>query len=101
MKVLLVEDNERVANFVKKGLTEAGHTIDHADNGRDGMFLAASEPYDVIIMDRMLPGEIDGLAIIEVLRKAGKRTPILILSALSEVDDRIRGLRSGGGDSLA
>ena len=64
------------------------------------MFLAASEPYDVIIMDRMLPGEIDGLAIIEVLRKAGKRTPILILSALSEVDDRIRGLRSGGDDYL-
>ena len=64
------------------------------------MFLAASEPYDVIIMDRMLPGDIDGLAIIEVLRKAGKRTPILILSALSEVDDRIRGLRSGGDDYL-
>jgi two-component system OmpR family response regulator len=64
------------------------------------MFLGASEPYDVIIMDRMLPGDIDGLAIIEVLRKAGKRTPILILSALSEVDDRIRGLRSGGDDYL-
>src|ERR1700704_1925142 len=100
MKVLLVEDNERVANFVKKGLTEAGHTIDHADNGRDGMFLAASEPYDVIIMDRMLPGQIDGLAIIEALRKAGNRTPILILSALSDVDERIRGLRSGGDDYL-
>ena len=64
------------------------------------MFLAASEPYDVIIMDRMLPGEIDGLAIIEVLRKSGNRTPILILSALSEVDERIRGLRSGGDDYL-
>ena len=94
MKILLVEDNERVTQFVVKGLQEAGHTVDHAGNGRDGMFLAASEPYDVIIMDRMLPGDIDGLAIIEVLRKAGKRTPILILSALSEVDDRIRGLRS-------
>src|SRR5258708_13070025 len=98
MKILLVEDNERVTQFVIKGLQEAGHTTDHAGNGRDGMFLAASEPYDVIIMDRMLPGEIDGLAIIEVLRKAGKRTPILILSALSEGDDRIRGLRSGGDD---
>src|ERR1700759_4390058 len=98
MKILLVEDNERVTQFVIKGLHEAGHTTDHAANGRDGMFLAASEPYDVIIMDRMLPGGIDGLAIIEVLRKAGKRTPILILSALSEVDDRIRGLRSGGDD---
>ena len=64
------------------------------------MFLAASEPYDVIIMDRMLPGDIDGLAIIEALRKSGKRTPILILSALSDVDERIRGLRSGGDDYL-
>jgi two-component system, OmpR family, response regulator len=64
------------------------------------MFLAASEPYDVIIMDRMLPGDIDGLAIIEALRKSGKRTPILILSALSDVDERIRGLRAGGDDYL-
>lgn len=100
MKVLLVEDNERVSQFVLKGLQEAGHTADHAANGRDGMFLAASEPYDVIIMDRMLPGEIDGLAIIEALRTAGKRTPILILSALADVDDRIRGLRAGGDDYL-
>ena len=100
MKVLLVEDNERVTQFVIKGLKESGHTADHADNGRDGLFLAASEPYDVIIMDRMLPGDIDGLAIIEALRKSGKHTPILILSALSDVDERIRGLRSGGDDYL-
>lgn len=100
MKVLLVEDNERVARFVKKGLIEAGHTIDYADNGRDGMFLAASEPYDVIIMDRMLPGGIDGLGIIGALRKVGSKTPILILSALSDVDERIRGLKSGGDDYL-
>jgi two-component system, OmpR family, response regulator len=100
MKVLLVEDNERVTQFVVKGLQEAGHTADHASNARDGLFLAASEPYDVIIMDRMLPGNIDGLAIIEALRKSGKRTPILILSALAEVDDRIRGLRAGGDDYL-
>ena len=100
MKVLLVEDNERVARFVKKGLIEAGHTVDHADNGRDGMFLAASEPYDVIIMDRMLPGDIDGLGIIGALRKTGSKTPILILSALSDVDERIRGLKSGGDDYL-
>jgi hypothetical protein len=58
MKLLLVEDNERVAYFIKKGLIEAGHTIDHADNGRDGMFLGAGEPYDVVVMDRMLPGAI-------------------------------------------
>jgi len=100
MKVLIVEDNARVARFVVKGLTEAGHTVDHAANGRDGMFMSASEPYDVIIMDRMLPGNIDGLGIIEALRAAGNRTPILILSALADVDERIRGLRSGGDDYL-
>ena len=100
MKLLIVEDNERVALFLKKGLSESGHTSDHADNGRDGMFLAASEPYDAIIMDRMLPGGIDGLAIIETLRATGNKTPILILSALSAVDDRIRGLKSGGDDYL-
>jgi two-component system OmpR family response regulator len=100
VKILLVEDNERVAHFVLKGLAESGHTADHAANGRDGMFLAASEPYDAIILDRMLPGDVDGLAIIEALRKAGKRTPILILSALAEVDERIRGLRAGGDDYL-
>jgi two-component system OmpR family response regulator len=81
-------------------LSEAGHTVDHADNGRDGIFLAASEAYAGIVMDRMLPGGIDGLAIIEALRKTGNKTPILILSALSDVDDRIRGLKSGGDDYL-
>jgi two-component system OmpR family response regulator len=100
MKVLLVEDNERVSNFVRKGLREAGHTIDHADNGRDGMFLAAGEAYDAIVMDRMLPGDIDGLGIIAALRKTGSRTPVLILSALSDVDERIRGLQSGADDYL-
>ncbi len=100
MKVLLVEDNERVTRFVTRGLRETGHTVDHAGNGRDGLFLAASEPYDVIVMDRMLPGQIDGLAIIEALRKSGNRVPILILSALSDVNERIRGLRSGGDDYL-
>ncbi len=101
MKLLLVEDNKRVAQFVKKGLIEAGHTVDHCENGRDGMFLAASEPYDAIILDRMLPGGIDGLAIIEALRKTGNKIPILILSALGDVDERIRGLKSGGDDYLA
>jgi two-component system, OmpR family, response regulator len=100
MKLLLVEDNERVTRFVTKGLHEVGHTVDHVGNGRDGMFLAASEPYDVIILDRMLPGQIDGIGIIEALRRSGNRTPILILSALSDVDERIRGLRAGGDDYL-
>jgi two-component system, OmpR family, response regulator len=100
VKILIVEDNERVTRFVTKGLAETGHTTDHADNARDGLFLAASERYDVIILDRMLPGNIDGLAIIDALRKTGNSTPILILSALSEVDERINGLRAGGDDYL-
>ena len=100
MKVLLVEDNGRVAQFVCKGLSEVGHTVDHADNGRDGLYLAATGEYDALILDRMLPGSIDGLGIIESLRKTGNKTPILILSALAEVDDRIRGLRAGGDDYL-
>jgi two-component system OmpR family response regulator len=100
MKVLLVEDNERVTRFVTKGLQEAGHTADHADNGRDGLFLAASERYDVIIMDRMLPGNIDGLSLITALRQSGSQTPILILSALADVDERIKGLCAGGDDYL-
>ena len=100
MKILVVEDNERVTRFLTKGLQEAGHTTDHAENGRDGLFLAASEHYDVIVMDRMLPGNIDGLQIIAALRTAGNRTPILILSALAEVDERIKGLKSGGDDYL-
>jgi len=101
MKLLLVEDNENVADFVAKGLRESGHTLDRADNGRDGLFLASSEPYDAIILDRLLPGGIDGIGIIEALRRTGNRTPILILSALGEVDERIRGLRAGGDDYLA
>jgi two-component system OmpR family response regulator len=101
MKILLVEDNERVAQFVLNGLREEGHAVDYADKGRDGLFLASSEPYDAIIMDRMLPGGIDGIAIVEALRKTGNKTPILILSALGEVDDRIRGLRAGGDDYLS
>jgi two-component system OmpR family response regulator len=100
MKLLLVEDNERAANFAVKGLTEAGHTVDHADNGRDGMYLAVSEAYDAIILDRMLPGGVEGLAIVDALRKTGNSTPILIVSALGDVDERIRGLRSGGDDYL-
>jgi two-component system OmpR family response regulator len=100
MKMLLVEDNERVTRFVTKGLQEAGHTADHADNGREGLFLAASERYDVIIMDRMLPGNIDGLSLISALRQSGNQTPILVLSALADVDERIKGLRAGGDDYL-
>lgn len=100
MKILLVEDNARVSQFVRKGLEEGGHTVDHAGNGPDGLFLATTERYDAIILDRMLPGDIDGLAILENLRGTGKATPVLILSALADVDERIRGLRAGGDDYL-
>ncbi len=101
MKVLLVEDNERVARFVRKGLEEAGHTLDVAASGRDGLFLAASERYDAIVMDRMLPGDVDGLSIVAALRRDGNKAPILVLSALGTVDERIRGLESGADDYLA
>jgi two-component system OmpR family response regulator len=100
MKVLVIEDNKRVAQFVLKGLRESGHVVDHADNGRDGMFMASSERYDAIVLDRMLPGGVDGLTIVSALRNAGDRTPVLILSALSDVDERIRGLKAGGDDYL-
>ncbi|PJI44315.1 response regulator transcription factor [Ferrovibrio sp.] len=100
MKILLVEDNQQVAQFVRKGLAEAGHTVDHADNGRDGLFMASSESYDALILDRMLPGGVDGLGIIEALRRTGNTTPIMILSALGDVDERIRGLKAGGDDYL-
>ena len=101
MKILLVEDNERVSQFVRQGLNEAGHAVDHAATGDHGLSLASSEKYDAMILDRMLPGGIDGLTIIETLRKAGNAKPILILSALADVDERIRGLRAGGDDYLA
>jgi two-component system, OmpR family, response regulator len=100
MRILIVEDNERVSSFLTTGLREAGHATEHVGNGRDGMFLAASEHYDAIVMDRMLPGNIDGLSIVAALRADGNRVPILVLSALSDVDDRIRGLKSGGDDYL-
>lgn len=100
MKVLLVEDSQRVADFVRKGLEEGGHVVDYADNGRDGLFLASSEQYDVMVLDRMLPGGVDGLGIIEALRKTGSKTPVLILSALADVQERIAGLRAGGDDYL-
>src|ERR1700759_3608196 len=100
MKILLIENNETVSRFVTRGLAEQGHAVDHAANGRDGLFLAATGHYDALILDRILPGRIDGLGIVESLDRTEDRTPILILSALAEVDDRIRGLRAGGDDYL-
>ena len=99
MKLLLIEDDKDVSHYIVKGMKESGHVIDCANNGRDGLFLATTEKYDVIIADRMLP-ELDGLTIIKTLRGSGNNTPIIILSALGDVNDRVIGLRSGGDDYL-
>jgi two-component system OmpR family response regulator len=100
MRILLVEDDKDVAEFVVKGLREAGHLAEHANNGRDGLFLAASESFDAIILDRMLPGGVDGLRLLETLRGQNNQTPVLFLSAMAQVDDRVRGLKAGGDDYL-
>ena len=101
MRILLVEDDAEVARFVTKGLREAGHTVEHSSNGRDGLFLAASEPFDLLVLDRMLPGGVDGVRLVETPRTQGNRTPVLFLSALSAVDERVKGLKAGGDDYLA
>jgi two-component system OmpR family response regulator len=100
MRILVVEDDKDVAGFVVKGLKEAGHVVEHANNGRDGLFLGASEGFDAIILDRMLPGGVDGLRLLETLRSQGNNTPVMFLSALAQVDDRVRGLRAGGDDYM-
>jgi two-component system OmpR family response regulator len=99
MRILLIEDDQSVADFILRGFREAGHTIDHSDNGKDGLFLATTESYDVLIVDRMLPG-VDGLAITRTLRASENNTPVLILSALGQVDDRVKGLQAGSDDYL-
>lgn len=99
MRVLLIEDDLKIASFILKGLKEAGFAADHASDGEDGLHLALTEPYDAAIIDIMLP-KIDGLTVIEELRKKGKTTPILILSAKRSVDDRVKGLQKGSDDYL-
>jgi two-component system OmpR family response regulator len=99
MRVLVIEDDRNVAAYLVKGLRESGYAVDHAADGREGLFLATSERYDAIVVDRMLPS-VDGLSIVRALRAANDHTPALILSALGEVDDRVLGLRAGGDDYL-
>ncbi len=99
MRVLLIEDDAEAAAFLVKALQEAGHVPDHAADGESGFALAESQVHDVLIVDRMLPRR-DGLSIISQLRSDGIQTPVLILSALGEVDDRVKGLRAGGDDYL-
>ena len=98
-KLLLVEDDEATAAYILKGLGEEGFTVDRADNGRDGFFLASDGSYDAVILDRMLPA-MDGMAVLAALRAAGIETPILILSALGTPEDRVAGLTAGSDDYL-
>jgi two-component system OmpR family response regulator len=99
MRLLIVEDDATIADFVAKGLTEAGFAVDVADDGARGLELAVTGSYDVAIVDVMLPA-IDGLTLIDRMRARGTRTPVLILSARRTVDDRVRGLQAGGDDYL-
>ena len=99
MRILVVEDDNETADYIRRGLTELGCQVDVAGDGKSGLLMAAAEDYDVAIFDRMLPGP-DGIAIVESLRKIGKKTPILFLSALGSVDERVRGLRAGADDYL-
>ncbi len=99
MHILLIEDDVLAAEYLVKGLGECGHVVDHAADGKIGLNLALNGRYDVIVVDRLLP-ERDGLSIIRMLRADRNTTPVLVLSALGEVDDRVEGLRAGGDDYL-
>lgn len=99
MKILIIEDDLETAAYLTKAFREAGLTVDHASDGDSGYFLATENSYDVMVVDRMLPKR-DGLSIISSLRVQGNETPVLILSALGQVDDRVTGLRAGGDDYL-
>lgn len=99
MRILLIEDDEGHAEFISKGLRQSGHNVDHAKDGMDGLFLATEEKYDVLVVDRMIP-KLDGLTVVETLRKGGHKAPVLVLSSLGKVEERIKGLRAGGDDYL-
>ncbi len=99
MHVLLIEDDVDAADYLVKGLKESGHQVEHAADGKAGLLKAAAENFDVLIVDRMLP-QLDGLSLVQHLRATGNATPVLFLSALGEVDDRVKGLRAGGDDYL-
>ena len=99
MKILMVEDDATTIEYVVKGFVEQGHNIETATDGHQGLLLATSMKYDLIILDRMLP-QLDGLKLLAALRATGSQTPVLILSALSHVDERVKGLRAGGDDYM-
>ena len=99
MRVLLVEDDAQTAAFVRNGLQQDGHVVDCAANGHDGLFLATTEAYDAVVLDRMLP-RLDGMTLLKTLRGAGSRVPVLVLTALGDVEHRVEGLRAGADDYL-
>ena len=99
MRILIIEDDAETASYILDGLRNGGHVADHASDGRDGLVLAASGGYDVIVIDRMLPG-LDGLAIVKTVRGAGHKAPILFLTARGGIDDRVEGFEAGGDDYL-
>ena len=99
VRVLIIEDDKDVSSYIKQGLAQAGWNVDVADNGKDGLLLATTENYDALVVDRMLPG-VEGLTLIRTLRASDNETPVLVLSALGEVDDRVKGLQAGGDDYL-
>ena len=100
MRLLIIEDDRDAASYMEKGLKESGHAVDAVHSGREGLLVAAGGEYDVLIVDRMLP-ELDGLSLVRTLRATNNQTPVLFLSALGQVDDRVKGLRSGGDDYLS
>ena len=99
VKILLVEDDRETAEYIAKGLREHGHVVDKADNGRDGLYMATGEPYDVMIVDRNLP-KMDGLSLVKAARTSGTKTPVLFLTTMGGVDDRVAGLEAGADDYL-
>lgn len=99
MRVLVVEDDKQTADFIAKSLREQGHVVDQTSNGRDGLMLAVSQTFDVMVIDRMLP-ELEGLAILKTIRASGIRTPVLILTTKSQISDRVEGLEAGADDYL-
>ncbi|HED16988.1 MAG TPA: response regulator transcription factor [Gammaproteobacteria bacterium] len=99
MHTLVIEDDIETASYIAKGLKEHGHVVDQASDGKDGLFMSLENDYDIIILDRMLPA-LDGLSILKTLRISERQTPVIILSALGEVDDRVEGLKAGGDDYL-
>jgi len=99
LRILILEDDQRTSDYLVKGLTEAGHVCDSVEDGRDALFAATRESYDLIIADRMTPG-IDGLSMVKAARAAGVKTPVLFLTSIGGVDDRVDGLEAGGDDYL-